>query len=120
MQQVSKKEFGFVLHDAVRKGALVEVSKVLIQGHFVNQEDKASQTPLHLSAQEGFLDITKFLIEKYDANIHAKDKNEWTPLHSACFNGHIEVARYLLSKGAKNIPNNRFEFFFFDCCKRRC
>jgi hypothetical protein len=110
-QQNTKTEsnpvtLGFVLHEATRRANLAEISKLLITGYPVNQEDRSRQTPLHIAASEGHADVVKFLVEKYDAYIGARDKDDWTPLHSACFNGHLEACRYLISKGARNTPNS--------------
>ena len=52
-------------------------------------------TPLHSAAEEGHVDIVKYLIP------HLEDKNPaldsgWTPLHSAALYGHLEIVKCLV------------------------
>ncbi len=59
-----------------------------------------ASTPLMEAAQEGNMDIVKFLIEK-GANIHAETSTYDTALTYACANGHTIIADILLQCGAE-------------------
>ena len=59
-----------------------------------------ASTPLMEAAQEGHVDIVKFLIEK-GANIHAETNTMDTALTYACANGHTTIADILLQCGAE-------------------
>ena len=76
---------------------LVE-EQVNIEGNFSN--DNPGCTPLHISANNGHLNVVKCLIGK-GANIEAKDQGHLTPLHYAAIYGKLEVVKFLLQKGAK-------------------
>ncbi|WCR59442.1 MAG: Phosphocholine transferase AnkX [Wolbachia endosymbiont of Ctenocephalides felis wCfeF] len=65
----------------------------------VNVENNCGQTPLHIAAENGWLNIVKYLIDK-DANINAKGEYGWTPLHIAAKNGKLDMIKYLTNKGA--------------------
>ena len=55
---------------------------------------------LHYAAENGHLNIVKYLIE--DQRMHPDIRGEYdrTPLHYACLKGHFPIVEYLLSKGA--------------------
>ena len=58
-----------------------------------------ASTPLMEAAQEGHIDIVKYLINK-GANIHAVTNTMDTALTYACANGHTNIAELLISCGA--------------------
>eukprot|EP01101_Sappina_pedata_P013556 TRINITY_DN9828_c0_g1_i1.p1 TRINITY_DN9828_c0_g1~~TRINITY_DN9828_c0_g1_i1.p1 ORF type:complete len:791 (-),score=256.53 TRINITY_DN9828_c0_g1_i1:56-2428(-) len=73
-----------------------------------NLVDTHGQTPLHVAALEGKIEVVKFLLQQ-GASVDAKDKNHWTPLHcSASTAGnrtqdHLEICVLFLRAGAN--PN---------------
>ena len=88
------------LKKAFKTARLDKVSKVLSQRpHLIFSVNKDGQTPLHISAQRGLLDITKYLL-KYGADVKAKDVKGQTPLHMALFGGQSATAKLLIKKGA--------------------
>ena len=70
--------------------------------HTVHKERPFSggESPLHIAAYKGNLEIVKILVEK-SADINARDEYFLsTPLLDACMKGHHDVVKYLLDKGA--------------------
>lgn len=78
-------------------GGFLEVADYLIK-HGADIELGAS-TPLMEAAQEGHLDLVKFLLEN-KADVHAQTQTGDTALTYACENGHTDVAEMLLLFGA--------------------
>jgi cytohesin len=87
---------------------------VINHGADVNVKDRAGETPLHETAQEGCLNAAKLLVSK-GADINAKSKNSKTPLDYAVrpvwdvdlyrwpqdrIHRRKEVAAYLLERGS--------------------
>uniref|UniRef100_A0A1X7U5W3 Uncharacterized protein n=2 Tax=Amphimedon queenslandica TaxID=400682 RepID=A0A1X7U5W3_AMPQE len=51
---------------------------------------------LHMSSENGWLDVTKDLITKYHCDPHERDDDGWTCLHLAATGNHVDVMRYLI------------------------
>lgn len=58
-----------------------------------------ASTPLMEAAQEGHLDLVKYLLDA-QADVHAQTQTGDTALTYACENGHTDVADLLLQFGA--------------------
>jgi hypothetical protein len=86
---------------AVMNGYL-DVTKVFLEkGADVNSTDNISNTPLHWAAENGHLDVVKYLVEEKGADGKAADKNGNTPLHWAARYDHWDVVKHLVEqKGA--------------------
>ncbi|XP_068908725.1 ankyrin repeat domain-containing protein 17 isoform X12 [Tenebrio molitor] len=78
-------------------GGFTEVADILLKGGA--DIELGASTPLMEAAQEGHLDLVKFLLEN-EANVHAQTQTGDTALTYACENGHTDVADYLLQYGA--------------------
>ncbi len=88
-------------HQAVAKGDIEQVKKLLADGADVNTRDERSQTPLHYAARGGHEEIVRLLIDKgADVNISMEGES-WTPLLDAATKGHAQIAKLLLENGAK-------------------
>ncbi|QMV45638.1 hypothetical protein HC358_00465 [Wolbachia pipientis] len=74
----------------------------------VNIENNQGQTPLHIAAENGWLNIVKYLISK-GANTNAKDKYGRTPLHIAAKNGEFDMVKYLINEGANVNAKDKFD-----------
>lgn len=79
-------------------GGFLEVADYLIK-HGADIELGAS-TPLMEAAQEGHLELVKFLLEN-KADVHAQTQTGDTALTYACENGHTDVSEVLLYFGAE-------------------
>ncbi|XP_054773946.2 ankyrin repeat domain-containing protein 17-like isoform X1 [Lytechinus pictus] len=78
-------------------GGFLEVAKFLIE---VGADiELGCSTPLMEAAQEGHVDLVKFLLSK-GAIVHAQTATGDTALTYACENGHTDVADVLLAHGA--------------------
>ncbi|VDB86730.1 unnamed protein product [Peniophora sp. CBMAI 1063] len=99
------------LHVAARsyrpKGKAEAVRLLLERGALVDVTDKNGNTPFHLSALKGNLDIMEMLLEHPEADaedlgarIHARNKWGHTVLHHAARCEEVEACRLLLERGA--------------------
>lgn len=78
-------------------GGFTEVADFLIKAGA--DIELGASTPLMEAAQEGHLDLVKYLLEN-NANVHATTQTGDTALTYACENGHTDVADLLLQYGA--------------------
>ena len=67
----------------------------------VRSRDGCGETPLHIAARLGYIEIVKLLLEA-NAEVDAKSKNsaDMTPLHLAVTRGHNEVVNILVKAKA--------------------
>ena len=92
------------LHEACRIGDLEKVQVILENSGFdVMKLDGSSNTPLHIAADNGHLNIAGKLIEFYDTNSGGKNCKGETPLHLACRSGHTQLAQLLASKFSADV-----------------
>ena len=61
----------------------------------MNATDEDGVTPLHLSAQNGDMEMTKFLVES-GAVINRVASNGWTPVASARECDYEDIGKYLI------------------------
>lgn len=70
-------------------------------GANLNLADDAGFTPLHLTAENGLLSATRYLLSIPTVAIAPKTTaHQYTPLHSAMLGNHLPVARLLQKAGA--------------------
>ncbi|WP_353286079.1 ankyrin repeat domain-containing protein [Wolbachia endosymbiont (group A) of Philanthus triangulum] len=88
------------LYIAIQKGRLDIVEILFDRKHFsVKDKDIYGCNPLHWTAQQGNLNIAKFLVDK-GADIGAKDNDGRTPLHVAAYSGDLDMVKFFLDKNA--------------------
>ncbi len=75
------------------------VNAHLMEGIEVKPYQSEHNTPLHLAASHGYLDIVKYLLKK-GAKIGVKNRKGQTALHLAVLNAHKDVIQYLVQEGA--------------------
>ena len=63
------------IHEAAGEGDLATVKKLLEQGANINETDKDGNTPLHVAAAKGYMEIVRYLTE-YKANPKTQVKPE--------------------------------------------
>jgi len=63
-------------------------------------KDKFGNTPLHMAATWGEIDLAKFIIKEYPESLNTKNKKGQTPLHLAMIWKEMGIAKYLLQAGA--------------------
>ena len=98
-----------VLHDSVQAGDFKSVQSLLQTDIDVNQKDLLGYTPLHIAAQEGYIDIVKLLVKIKGAKVNVGDFLNTTPLHYAAEEGHLKVVQFLVEAGA-NFDNSDTTF----------
>ena len=77
---ISQDHLNVSLLEACRQGRKFIVQKLVRSGAEVNVRDnKRCTTPLHIAAEQGFVDIAAFLLDK-DADVHAIDRHGNSPL----------------------------------------
>ena len=62
--------------------------------------DGSGSTALVQAAQQGFVEVVRFLVEEGKADVDKVNNNRLTPISLAAFCGQLEVVQFLLSKGA--------------------
>ena len=87
------------LFEAVEKGDVEELKKLIAKGADVDAKNQEGWPLLVLAAKEGHADIVRILI-KNRAQINVRD-DEWglTPLHIAAHQGHVDVVKVLIDAG---------------------
>ena len=66
-----------------------------------------AETPLHLAAYHGCLEIVKFLFADLALMPISKMERASTPLYSAALHGYLEIVKLLLDDGADANRQNK-------------
>jgi len=100
IQNLDNKSLQCLAVSAIRKSYLptiIDLLKTFPAAVTVN--DQNGRTPLHLVAENGYIELVQYLIDN-GAEKNARDNDGSTPLHIATEKGHIELVKYLIDKGA--------------------
>lgn len=95
------------LYAATMAGRYAEVAQLIDMGanlHLksginIHLHDNNENSPLHIAARNGNLNIVKLLIKK-GSKVDVRNRRKQTPLHWAAHNGHPEIVDYLIAEGA--------------------
>ena len=89
------------LHEASRAGNLA-LTEIFLTGQNCStactSKNKYGKTVLHYSCHNGWLDVTRRLVEQYHCDPKSRDDDGYTPLHVACREGHVCIVRYFVSE----------------------
>ena len=88
------------LRQAVSRGDLPEVKRLIAKGAEVNAKGKYGSTPLMHASMNGDREVVQELLSK-GAEVNAKDNNGQTALMAASDKGQQEVKELLIKAGAK-------------------
>lgn len=94
------------LHRAAAEGNLVEMQRLVTEGHLLDVFDEQHMTPLHHAADQGRMDALLWLLDGgADLNAHDEQNIGETPLATAVKRGQLAAAELLLKRGANpDIP----------------
>ena len=87
-----------------------DVVKTLMEYDSINKEptDDNGETPMHIAAQYGQLDVVKLLMdEEYDISRQPRNLYNDTPLHYAALNGRLEVVEFLVKQDIEKEPRDQ-------------
>lgn len=95
---------------ARRREGMTAVAEALLSGGARSEVwNRYGNTPLHLAAETGALDVVTALVGA-GADLSVRDADEYTPLHRAVARGELETVEVLLSAGAD--PNAEADLGF--------
>lgn len=110
--RVSDRAFGFyadnaVIFEAVRKGDVALLSRLVADGAAVDPSDEFGDTPLIYAAMSGRADEARVLLA-HGAHVDARDSFRQTALIAAAQHGAADVVALLLKRGANVAAQDRF------------
>ncbi|MDE5057458.1 ankyrin repeat domain-containing protein, partial [Wolbachia endosymbiont of Drosophila bocki] len=85
---------------AVHLGNKIEMVRLLLRAGATNVQNGFGFTPLHHTAECGYVQMVEILLKEGRTDVNAQDKKGRTPLHYAARHGHTQVVEVLLEKGA--------------------
>jgi ankyrin repeat protein len=89
------------LVDAINRGDVDDVKKLLAKGAPVNEKDEhLGRTPLIMASMTGHTEIVKMLLER-GADPNGTDMEGWTAIRYAHAYGHDEIVELLRNAGAR-------------------
>lgn len=79
----------------------IDTTKLLLSKVDPTNHNSKGETPLHIAASNGSLDLVEFLLSNFDKKqIDKRNYNNESPLYLAVKNNHFEIAKTLLNYGA--------------------
>lgn len=102
----------YPIHVAILNGQIEVVKKLLSQHGIAEQLDADDNSPLHLAAGFGSLEMVKICLEHCREGINAKNSQDKTPLDLAAVNNVPEVQVLLSDNGAIRNPDSEWSSTF--------
>ncbi|MFW5827586.1 MAG: ankyrin repeat domain-containing protein [Alkalispirochaeta sp.] len=99
-----------MIHRSVDRDDLAGVRSEVEDGAPVESTDYRDKTPLLMAAEQGHMEIVRYLVEEAEADVNAttpESRGEVTPLRYAISNEDYEMVRYLVQNGADVNKANR-------------
>jgi hypothetical protein len=95
----NKKDWWKPIHSAVRWNKFEEAKSLLVSPEAVNCVDTSNgNTPIHIAAQNGHIDLLNFLIER-KADVNAKNGKGNSPIHMAISYDYYDCVKALVEAG---------------------
>lgn len=91
------------IHRAAKKGDADAVSRLLLDGEYVDVRTDGGITPLEAATRYGSMSVSQVLIA-HGADLNATDTKGFTPIHWAVESDSKDIVEYLISKGADISP----------------
>ena len=86
------------IHKVVKQGDLEKVRAMLEENpELINTQDTQGNTPLHLAAYKGYMEVAELLIAE-GADVNCRNKHGDTPIHYAAKGGQKNIIEFFLSK----------------------
>jgi len=99
-----------MIHRSVDRNDVAGVREEVAGGVSVESTDYRDKTPLLLAAEQGHMEIVRYLVEEAEADVNAtmpESRGEVTALRYAISNEDYEMVRYLVQNGADvNMAND--------------
>ena len=99
------KEFHNQIQERLNRAIMgnnIEAFREIMDNHYdfidINKPiDKYKKySPIHYAALYGYFEITKILIEKYQADINLVSSDKWSALHLSSYKGYTEIVNLLI------------------------
>ena len=94
-------ENSLLLYNAAHDGDLEKCVEAIKNGASPDYQKHNGYTPLHISSQEGHIDIVKYLAVKCRCNIDIQTNDHDTALIRAVRKGHTDVVQVLVENGGR-------------------
>ncbi|MCK5684145.1 ankyrin repeat domain-containing protein, partial [bacterium] len=104
-----------LLFKAIEKNDINSAKFILENTSNISLKNESGETPLHVAAKSGNIEMAKLLIENSSQSgsssknreVNNADLKGNTPLHYAVLNDNVEMTKFLVSKGSRpDIKNN--------------
>ncbi|MFO8042099.1 MAG: ankyrin repeat domain-containing protein [Alkalispirochaeta sp.] len=92
-----------MIHRSVDRNDVAGVREEVNAGVPVESTDYRDKTPLLMAAEQGHMEIVRYLVEEANADVNAttpESRGEITPLRYAISNEDYEMVRFLVENGA--------------------
>ncbi|MDR2548292.1 MAG: ankyrin repeat domain-containing protein [Rickettsiales bacterium] len=110
MNEVQQTELNKQLFNAVKKGGITKVKKLIKDGANIDAVDLYGRTPLYLATRSGHLEMIKTLINKGAEDVDVVDEDGRTPLRLVVEDDHIRLVPHLfLEPGVQKVVSIEHE-----------